>query len=115
MFNKRRKWKNSKLKLNQIFYENEINELEKNYNFSKRVNVICGDLKKLNFGFNEIFDKLSKNIDIIFHNATMNNSLLPYSSHYDTNVFGTLQIIKLSYTLKKNFFIFQQLELLMFY
>lgn len=65
--------------------------------YRNRIVPLEGDLGQENFGLNhENYEKLAKDIDIIFHCGAMVNSILPYNQLYAANVFGTREILRLA-------------------
>ena len=63
---------------------------------SNRVHIIIGDITKDNIGLDyEVYGRLKKDITKIIHSAALVNSILSYNKIFDTNVKGTLEIIKL--------------------
>eukprot|EP01126_Amoeba_proteus_P000246 TRINITY_DN10080_c0_g1_i2.p1 TRINITY_DN10080_c0_g1~~TRINITY_DN10080_c0_g1_i2.p1 ORF type:complete len:581 (-),score=115.42 TRINITY_DN10080_c0_g1_i2:4-1746(-) len=65
--------------------------------FASRVTVIVGDISKNNFGISkESYQKLSTTIDGIVHSAGIVDWILPYTALRETNVHGTMRILKFS-------------------
>jgi fatty acid CoA ligase FadD9 len=65
--------------------------------FQNRIIPLRGDLAKIRFGLDlETYESLANQIDIIFHCGAVVNFVLPYSALYDSNVFGTQEIIRLA-------------------
>ena len=66
-----------------------------------RIKIILGDISKPFFGIGEKqFGCLSKKIDVIYHLASHNNFVMPYSVLYPTNVFGCKEILRFATTEK---------------
>ena len=59
--------------------------------------VLAGDIGEPKFGLDEAtWERLSSEVDSIFHAAALVNHLLPYSSLFNANVNGTSEIISLA-------------------
>jgi|CXWL01.1.fsa_nt_gi amino acid adenylation domain-containing protein/thioester reductase-like protein/non-ribosomal peptide synthase protein (TIGR01720 family) len=64
-----------------------------------RVVPVSGNLAKPLFGLSETqFRALGKEIDVIYHNGSATNLLLPYPALKPANVFGTQEILRLACT-----------------
>ncbi|CAF2389626.1 unnamed protein product [Rotaria sp. Silwood2] len=62
-----------------------------------RIVALRGDLAQERFALdNETYSELANRIDIIFHCGATVNFVLPYNKLYSSNVFGTLEIIRLA-------------------
>jgi amino acid adenylation domain-containing protein/thioester reductase-like protein len=62
-----------------------------------RVVPILGDLTKTRLGFDEErFDRLARQIDVIYHNAAHVSYIEPYSMHRPANVIGTREVLRLA-------------------
>lgn len=65
--------------------------------YMERIVVICGDLSKSNLGMDaKEYDTYAREIDVIVHNGAKVNFFEPYEGLKDTNVGGTLEILKLA-------------------
>ncbi|WP_340611026.1 amino acid adenylation domain-containing protein [Xenorhabdus bharatensis] len=65
--------------------------------FLPRLQVIASDLTKPQLDLNQQnYEQLSSECDAIFHLAAHVNYIQPYSMHYDGNVLGTLNILRLA-------------------
>jgi len=63
--------------------------------FKSRIVVIKGDISVNQFAMNSVqYDDLANIVDIIIHNAAHVNGIMPYDALYNSNVKGTLEIIK---------------------
>ncbi|MBF0441728.1 MAG: thioester reductase domain-containing protein [Oligoflexales bacterium] len=64
-----------------------------------RVEIILGDLSEAKLGLSDDdFDRLSRDIDAIYHNGSVVNFVYPYNMLKDGNVRGTVEIIRLAST-----------------
>ena len=64
---------------------------------SERIRVIAGDFSKPAFGLSrESFERLSAEIDVIYHNGADFNLVLSYASLRTTNVGGVKEVLKLA-------------------
>ena len=69
--------------------------------YFNRIKIVLGDISKPFFGIGEKqFSCLNKKIDIIYHLASHNNFIMPYSVLYPTNVFGCKEILRFATTEK---------------
>lgn len=69
-------------------------------NFS-RIKIILGDFSKINLGLNaQFYEKLAKEIDIVFHCGAKVNLVDSYSRMSCANVNGTLNIVKFATHIK---------------
>ena len=67
--------------------------------FAGRIVVVPGDLSAPALGLSgDAFDELAATVDTIVHNGAMVHLARSYRAHYDTNVGGTLDIIRLATT-----------------
>ena len=74
--------------------------LTENIDFS-RIIVLTGDLSKEKFDLPlDIYQELTKKIDIIYHNGALVHHASPYKSLKSTNVLGTQEILRLACTEK---------------
>lgn len=65
--------------------------------FAKRIQPIVGDLSQPKLGLSEqVFLKLATEVDVIYHNGAQVNAMYPYARLKASNVFGTLEILKLA-------------------
>lgn len=68
---------------------------EQKYNF--RIMPVVGDLAQPQLGLSaEQFNKLAREIDVIYHNGALLNFVYPYSALKPVNVLGTQEILKLA-------------------
>ncbi|MCR4567044.1 MAG: thioester reductase domain-containing protein [Pseudobutyrivibrio sp.] len=75
--------------------------LEKNIDDS-RIRIVLGDLEKERFGCDtKMYDKLAKDVSIIYHNGAKVDFMYPYKLLRRANVEGTKEIIKLATCCKK--------------
>lgn len=80
-----------KLKQTFIKYDLDTSLLDKEH-----VHIVLGDISKENFGMKTSdYEFVQERITKVVHSAAMVNNLLPYQSMFDTNVKGTLEVIKL--------------------
>ncbi|ELR97037.1 thioester reductase domain-containing protein [Gloeocapsa sp. PCC 73106] len=80
-----------KLKSNLEFY------LVWDESSSQRITLILGDLSKALLGLSqETFEKLSEQIDTIYHNGAWVHHASPYSLLKATNVLGTQEVLRLA-------------------
>ncbi|CAF1615445.1 unnamed protein product [Rotaria magnacalcarata] len=75
------------------------NELQKSERFSSidwsRIRCIVGDVSKENLGLTEdVYNKLTEQIGLIYHNASVVNLQVPYKVLKQPNVVGTLNCLK---------------------
>ncbi|GET38066.1 beta-ketoacyl synthase [Microseira wollei NIES-4236] len=64
---------------------------------SSRIIPIIGNLSQPKLGLSaENFDKLAREIDVIYHNGAVLNFVYPYSALKPTNVLGTQEILRLA-------------------
>jgi thioester reductase-like protein len=64
---------------------------------SSRIIPIIGNLSQPTLGLSaEKFDKLAREIDVIYHNGAVLNFVYPYSALKPTNVLGTQEILRLA-------------------
>jgi thioester reductase-like protein len=72
-----------------------------NENNESRIIPIVGDLSQPQFGLSDAeFQKLSAQIDTIYHNGAWVNHTLPYSTLKAANVLGTQEILRLASLVK---------------
>ncbi|MFQ4144479.1 thioester reductase domain-containing protein [Chlorogloeopsis sp. ULAP02] len=68
---------------------------------SARIIPIVGDLSKPRLGLTkEQFYRLAQQIDVIYHNGSLVNSILPYTAFKAINVLGTQEILRLASLVK---------------
>lgn len=80
-------------RLNVILKKYALNEAIN----SKKVNVIVGDIAKPLLGLDQkTFDKLSTDVDSIYHCAAHVHHIYNYKKLYSANVFSTLELLKLA-------------------
>ncbi len=66
--------------------------------FDRRVVAVCGDLDEEGLGLApETWDKLSREIDTIYHNGAMVNYLFSYKRMRSANVAGTNEVLRLAF------------------
>ncbi|QKX03873.1 amino acid adenylation domain-containing protein [Aquimarina sp. TRL1] len=65
--------------------------------YSSRIEILLGDIGRPLLGLtNDTFESLSKEVDIIYHNAAYMNHLETYDEMKAANVGGTIEVIKLA-------------------
>ncbi|MGV0024443.1 thioester reductase domain-containing protein [Phormidesmis priestleyi] len=65
--------------------------------FSSRIIPVLGDLEQPQLGIStELWETLSANIDVIYHNAASLNFVFPYSVLKPMNVLGTQEVLRLA-------------------
>ena len=65
--------------------------------FRNRIQPVVGDLDQLQFGLTDGgFERLAKQVDVIFHNGAMVNFVYPYHAHRASNVLGTQEVLRLA-------------------
>ena len=65
--------------------------------YRDRIIALSGDLAKAKFGLDDqTYERLAADIDLIFHCGAIVNFILPYTQLYDSNVFGTCEVIRLA-------------------
>ncbi|MFN8382938.1 MAG: amino acid adenylation domain-containing protein [Anaerolineales bacterium] len=65
--------------------------------FSERIRPVLGDLGEPQLGLtDEVFEKLAREIDVIYHNGAMVNFVYPYHAHKASNVLGTHEVLRLA-------------------
>lgn len=65
--------------------------------FNKRIVPVPGDLSKAKLGLSAaMFRQLAEQIDVIYHNGAQVNAMYPYSQLKNSNVLGTLEILRLA-------------------
>ena len=65
--------------------------------YSSRIHPIIGDLSLPKLGLSEeLFNHLSRQIDVIYHNGAILNFVYPYAGLKPTNVVGTREVIRLA-------------------
>jgi thioester reductase-like protein len=68
-----------------------------NEDFQERIVALRGDLAKDRFGFDsKTYEDLAATVNIIFHCGATVNFVLPYSTLYGPNVYGTREVIRLA-------------------
>ncbi|CCD22951.1 L-aminoadipate-semialdehyde dehydrogenase NDAI_0A07970 [Naumovozyma dairenensis CBS 421] len=78
-----------------------------NANFVDNIEVILGDLSKVNFGLSdEKWERLTNEIDVIIHNGALVHWVYPYAKLRDSNVISTINVMNLAATGKPKFFDF---------
>ncbi|PCK02581.1 MAG: hypothetical protein COA42_21980 [Alteromonadaceae bacterium] len=66
-----------------------------------RIKTLCGDLSQPLFGLaQETFERLGREIDVIYHNGALVNHFYPYSVLKSPNVSGTQEVLRLAATSK---------------
>lgn len=80
----------------KIVKEMQRNQLWKDDYFQRIIPVI-GDLEQEMFGLSEEqFHSLAEQVEVIYHNGALTNSLYPYYKLRASNVFGTREILRLA-------------------
>lgn len=75
--------------------------------WSKRIEVVLGDLSKERFGLDETeWSKLTDTVDVIIHNGAFVHWVYPYSQLRDANVIGTINVLNLAADGKPKYFSF---------
>ncbi len=65
--------------------------------FEERIKPILGDLGEPRLGLTEeVFEQLTHEIDVIYHNGAMVNFVYPYHAHKASNVLGTQEVLRLA-------------------
>lgn len=76
-----------------------------NENYSEKIVPVLGDLTKPLLGIEESnFNKLAEEIDIIYHNGALLNFMFPYNYLKRSNVFGTIECLRLACKTKAKHF-----------
>ncbi|MEQ9378195.1 MAG: thioester reductase domain-containing protein [Imperialibacter sp.] len=84
-------------RLKEAFDLSNVPECEYLAEFQKRVVAVCGDLGKPQLGLDkETWDLLATNTHTIYNNGALVNYLFNYDKMWDTNVYGTNEIIRLA-------------------
>jgi nonribosomal peptide synthetase DhbF len=66
---------------------------------SDRIVVILGDLSQPRLGLSEKhFDRVSEEVDAIYHSAAVVNAVYPYDALKPVNVAGTLEVLRMAVT-----------------
>ncbi|HAX78173.1 MAG TPA: hypothetical protein DCY88_20720, partial [Cyanobacteria bacterium UBA11372] len=82
-----------KMKIQNNLKSYSLWEEERSY----RIIPILGNLSQPKLGLSaEKFDKLAREIDVIYHNGAVLNFVYPYSALKPTNVLGTQEILRLA-------------------
>jgi len=69
--------------------------------YKNRIKPILGDLGKPQLGLsNADFERLTNQLDVIYHNGAMVNFVYPYQAHKAPNVLGTQEILRLASQVK---------------
>ncbi|MBE0684226.1 MAG: amino acid adenylation domain-containing protein [Anaerolineales bacterium] len=69
--------------------------------FAERIKPILGDLGEPRLGLtNEVFEQLTHEIDVIYHNGALVNFVYPYHAHKASNVLGTQEVLRLASRIK---------------
>ncbi|MFN8400210.1 MAG: amino acid adenylation domain-containing protein [Anaerolineales bacterium] len=69
--------------------------------FTERIKPILGDLGEPRLGLTqEVFDQLTHEIDVIYHNGALVNFVYPYQAHKASNVLGTQEVLRLASRVK---------------
>ena len=78
-----------------------------NDSFESSIQVVLGDLSKVNFGLPESeWSSLTDTIDVIIHNGALVHWVYPYAKLRDANVVGTINVMNLAASGKPKFFDF---------
>ncbi|MEQ8530267.1 MAG: thioester reductase domain-containing protein, partial [Imperialibacter sp.] len=84
-------------RLKEAFDLSNVPECEYLAEFEKRVVAVCGDLGKPQLGLDKkTWDYLATNTHTIYNNGALVNYLFNYDKMWDTNVYGTNEIIRLA-------------------
>jgi nonribosomal peptide synthetase DhbF len=66
---------------------------------SDRIVVIPGDLSQPRLGLSEKqFERVSEEVDVIYHSAAVVNAIYPYDALKPVNVVGTLEVLRMAVT-----------------
>jgi fatty acid CoA ligase FadD9 len=89
----------------------ETTAIQQRHEFSEsetlRMEFICGDLSQPRFGLDEaLFNQLAQDIDSIYHVGAIVNWVWGYATMRDTNVLGTIELLKLATTHRLKYFYF---------
>jgi amino acid adenylation domain-containing protein/thioester reductase-like protein len=69
--------------------------------FEDRIKPILGDLGEPCLGLtDEVFEQLTHEIDVIYHNGALVNFVYPYHAHKASNVLGTQEVLRLASRVK---------------
>lgn len=65
--------------------------------FAARIEAVPGDLSEAMLGLSpRTWSYLADNVDVIFHSGAQVNYVAPYSAHRETNVGGTIEVLRLA-------------------
>ena len=65
--------------------------------FDSRIKAVCGDLAQPRLALSdETFQRLSRQVDVIYHNGAMVNFVYPYEAHKAANVLGSQEVLRLA-------------------
>jgi thioester reductase-like protein len=69
--------------------------------FVERIKPVLGDLGEPRLGLtDEVFEQLTHEIDVIYHNGALVNFVYPYHAHKASNVLGTQEVLRLASRVK---------------
>ena len=73
--------------------------------FDRRVSVVCGDLDREDLGLEpELWDRLARDVDTVYHNGAMVNYLFSYKRMRPANVVGANAVLKLAFAGRRKVF-----------
>jgi thioester reductase-like protein len=73
--------------------------------YAKRIQAVTGSLEKPLMGMKEdVYERLSREVDAIYHNGALLNFLYPYSYLKGTNVDGTRECLRFAFHGKAKYF-----------